>query len=622
MSERIPGYMGKILRVDLSTGLLAYEKPEQDVLRKYIGGTGLGIYYLYNEVPPEVEWSDPENRFILMSGPLGGTVGPTGTYSIVTRGPMTNGAAATQANGMLGAFLRFSGIDGLIIQGASKEPVYLYIHDDNVEIRDAKHLVGKDTWETAETIEKDLNKNQNQISILAIGPAGENLVRFACTVNDRGHVASHDGPGAVLGSKKLKAIVIERGSFKVELSDRKAASSIIKQIIETKTKKSAMDLHNSGTSKCINLFNDIGILPVKNYTSADGSEYKKLDGGYYRERFDLKRVPCWGCGFKHTHMIKVTEGPYSGFEGEEPEYECMASWGPLIGQTDPGAAVMLSNLVDRLGIDSNEAGWVIAWLMECFEKGILTGKEIDGSHMTWGNVEATKKVLEDISYRRGFGNLLAEGAMRAATKIGGEAEKIAIYTNKGNTPRTHDHRSVWNMLLDTTVSSIGSDEISAMLNNPVTLGLPAETDRNTAEGAAAIVAAGARMSVKILMDSFPICYLGVNGATPDELAQLLRAATGLEYTAEEVSGLGLRIHNLLRSFGVRCGHTKEMDKPSLRYASAVLKGPATGREFYPVWEKARDEYYKHMGWDIATGKPLPETLKKLGLEFVIPGLWE
>jgi aldehyde:ferredoxin oxidoreductase len=178
------------------------------------------------------------------------------------------------------------------------------------------------------------------------------------------------------------------------------------------------------------------------------------------------------------------------------------------------------------------------------------------------------------------------------------------------------------MILDTSISSMGSDEVSILLNNPVTLGLPVETDRNTAEGAAAIIAAGARMGVKVLMDSLPICYLGVNGASPEELAQLVRAATGWDYTVEEVSRIGLRVHHLLRSFGVRSGHTKEMDEPSPCYASTVLKGPASGRELFPVWEKAKDKYYKNMGWDVATGKPLPETLKEIDLDFVIPDLWE
>jgi len=308
--------------------------------------------------------------------------------------------------------------------------------------------------------------------------------------------------------------------------------------------------------------------------------------------------------------------------GEEPEYECMASWGPLTGQTDPGAAVMLSNLVDRLGLDTNEAGWTVAWVMECYEKGIFNKKDTDGLEMTWGNVEATKRLLENIAYRRGFGDLLAEGLMRAASKIGGDAVNMAVFTKKGNSPRTHDHRPVWNMLLDTAISSMGTDEVSVMLNNPAALGLPEDTDRNTAEGAATIIASGAKLGVKMLMDSLPICYLGVMGASPEELVQLLNAATGWDFSAEDASRFGFRVHNLLRAFGIRHGHTKEMDEPSPRYASAVLKGPAAGREFYPVWKKARDNYYQNMGWDIATGKPLPETLISLGLDFVVPDIWE
>ncbi|NLW90125.1 MAG: hypothetical protein GXY34_00790, partial [Syntrophomonadaceae bacterium] len=409
MYEQRFGYAGKICRVDLTTKQVTYEFPEDSVVRDYIGGTGLGIYYLYREVPRGIEWSDPDNRFILMTGPLTASFGPTGGYSVVTKGPMTNGAASTQAQGMFGAFLKLCGLDGLIIQGASSEPVYLYVRDNStVEIRDARYLMGMDTWDTTESIEQELEKTERNLSVLAIGPAGENLVRFACTNSDRGHICSHNGPGAVLGSKKLKAIAVERGKQRVPLMDKDSLRSMIRDIVENKTKK-ITGIPIWGTSSDFMTHDNQGSLPIKNYTESDGSPYYNISGKIYREKWDMKHLPCWGCAFKHCHRVTITEGPYKGYVGDEQEYETMAAFGPVICNTDAAAATVLGNTADKLGMDSNESGWMVGWLMECYEKGLLSANDLDGIELTWGNAEAAKKLLENICYRKGFGDKLAEG---------------------------------------------------------------------------------------------------------------------------------------------------------------------------------------------------------------------
>lgn len=611
------GYMGKVLRVNLSTRSASEDVLEEATLKKYLGGTGLAIKYLYDEVPPGVEWSDPENRFIVMSGPLGGTVGGTGIYSVITKGPMTNGAASCQGNGYWGAFIKFAGFDGLIVEGAAGDWVYLYIHDGTAEIRDARQLIGKNTWDTQGAIEKELGKTSKKLSVITIGPAGENLVRFACVESDRGHVAAHNGVGAVMGSKKLKAIAVERGEAKVTVKDGKKLTQLHKAIMDAQ-KKRLLNMWE-GTQPTFNTFGNLGLLPIKNYTTADWSGYEKLDGGYYRKHFTLKRETCWRCPFNHLHMVTITEGPYRGFVGEESEYEGLAGMGPLIGNQDPAAAIVLSNEADWLGLDVNEASWMIAWLMECYEEKVFTDKDTNGLEMTWGNVEAAREILRKIAYREGIGNLLAEGVMRAANKMGGEAAKRAVFTKKGNTPRMHDHRTIWNTLLDTTTSSMGNDEASTLLAPPEALGLPKETDRGTAEGAALLNAAAAKIGLKHLLDSFVICYLNTYGSGINDMLSILNAATG--WTEHDIGQFGFRVNNLLRAFGIRHGWTAEMDEPSPRYGSTSLAGAGKGKSILTNWNEARMTYYKEMGWDPETGKPLPETLKKVGLEFVIPDLW-
>jgi aldehyde:ferredoxin oxidoreductase len=609
------GYMGKILRVDLSANSVAEETVDEEILKKYIGGAGLGIKYLYEEVPPGVEWSDPGNRFMVMSGPLSGTVGGTGTYSVVTKGPMTNGAASCQANGFWGAFIKSAGYDGVIVQGKARDWVYIHISDDGVEIKNAAHILGKNTLETQGTIEMELGKDLSKLSTICIGPAGENLVRFACTNSDRGHIASHNGVGAVMGSKKLKAIAVEKGKHKVKVKDRKLLNQLVKERWE-KVKVHPLNFWE-GTSHILIPMAEIGALPIKNYLTHDYKEYEKLDGSYIRKHFPMKRTPCYGCPFNHCHTVTIPDGEFKGFEGEEPEYEGLAAWGPLIGNTDPAAAIVLSNEVDWLGLDTNESGWMIAWLMECYEERIFT--DTNGLKMTWGNVESVRKMLRKIAYREGIGDLLAEGVMRAANKLGGEVSKRAIYTKKGNTPRQHDHRTSWNTILDTSTSCMGTDEVATLFAPPEALGLPKETDRGTAKGAALLNAAAAKLGIKNLQDSLVICNLTIFGISLDELFSILIAVTG--WSRDDVGKFGLRITNLFRAFDIRHGHTADKDEPSARYGSTSLAGAGKGKSILENWDVARETYYEVMGWDRKTGKPLPETLKELGLEFVVPDPW-
>lgn len=623
MVSRVLGYAGKVLRVNLTEETISEESLDETILRMYLGGTGLVAKYLYDEVPPKVEWSDADNRIIFASGPLGGTkMGGTGAFSVVTKGPLTNGATSTQANGLFGAFLKFSGFDAIVLQGIASRWVYLYIDDGTAELRDAGYLKGKDTWETDSLIKGELGKRELEMSVLSIGPSGENLVKFACIVADKGHVAAHNGVGAVMGSKRLKAIAAARGKGSITLADRERFSIEAKELLQhTRNSKFGLENYNWGTLNGVVQLAPTGMLPVKNYTTSifdiDPARLEKFRGQYIRSHFQSKPKPCWACQMHHCHTIEIPDGPYAGYVGEEPEYEQLAAWGPVIGQTEIDRVIMLANEVDRFGLDNNEAGWVISWVMECYEKGILNKKDTDGLEMTWGNTEAARAMLHKIALRDGFGDLLAEGVMRAAQRIGGRASDFAIHTMKGNTPRDHDHRAQWLELLDTCISSTGTIETTFMMNW-VELGLTPTFDQfSPSEVPLRVARTKGSMQFQ---DSAVICVFCARSNLTC-VCRAISAATGWDFTLEEAMTVGKRSINLLKAFNINNGLTAELDLPSPRYGSTPVDGPMKGRAIMPVFEQMKGDYYQLMGWDRQTGKPLPETLRKLGLDYVIPDIW-
>jgi aldehyde:ferredoxin oxidoreductase len=607
--------------VDLTKGNINTLHPDEAFLRKYIGGAALGIKLVYDEVPPGIEWSDPENRLFLGTGPLGGTrIGGSGGIAVVTKGALTNGIASTQANGFFGAFLRFSGFDGIVLQGAAPNWVYLYIHDGMAEIRDATHLLGKDTFEVDDILKKELQKRNKRMSVLSIGPAGENLVRFACICADQGHIAAHNGVGAVMGSKKVKAIAVDRGSRAVPIKDKVALPQIAKEIIgNALTEKFCNLVAKEGTVGGVVMGTMAGFIPVKNYTTSihaiNPDKLATYSSQYIRTKFKAKPTPCWACPTKHCHMMEITEGKYAGRTIEEPEAETMCAFSSVVGIDDVTTTVVLANQVDRLGMDANETGWVTAWVMECYEKGILTKSDTDGLEMTWGNGEAMMSMMIKIANRQGFGNVLAEGVMRAAQHISGEATKLAIHTQKGNTPRTHDHRVMWLELFDTCVSNLGTLETHRMAPYKL-LGLPETYDAFNPETISTVEAK--IKGAMVFEDSLITCrYLTINAL--DLLCQAVNSATGWSMDFQEAMTVGRRAVNLARAFNLRHGIGAELDAPSVRYGSTPTDGMAAGKGIMPHWDKMLRNYYNLMGWD-ENGRPSPETLESLDLEDVITQL--
>ena len=612
----IGGYLGKILRVDLSDRKVSIEETNQSFIEKWVGGAGFGARYLYEEVPPTIQWSDPGNRLIWTSGPLAGSgVYGAGTFNVAGKGPMTNLAGCSQAMGFWGAYLKFSGFDGIILQGKAPDLVYLEIKDGKAEIRDARHLAGKDVWEMEDAIRKELGVKEKEISVFGIGPAGENKVLYAAVVGDRGHLAAHNGLGAVMGSKNLKAVVVYRGKRNFKIKDPERLKESNEALFEFA--KGFGPFYQWGTGGGFSALYGIGCLPVKNYTTDIYPEHERMNGQYMRTHFEVRPKPCYMCRIAHVKEVTVTEGPYKGFAGEEPEFELLAAWGPQIGNTDLGAVVMLSNEVDRLGLDCNEASWTIGWVMECYEKGVFLKKDLDGLEMNWGNVEAVRKMLNKIARREGIGDLLAQGVMRASQKMGGEAADWAIYTMKGCSPRSHDHRGGrWSELFDTCMTNTGTIESTWAGVHTQMVDLPGVTDPFSHEEMSTL---NAKFNgIRMFDDCLGTCRI----ASPHPKLQLdcLNAVTGWSLTLEDAFTIGRRVINQLRVFNLLHGMRKEDERPSKRYGSVPVDGPAKDKNISEKWDWMMENYYTLMGWDPKTGMPLPETLEKLGLGELIKEL--
>ena len=597
------GYAGRFLRVDMTDGTMSEEVYDEATLRKYLGGTGIGAKILYEEVPRDAEFSDPRNVAVIASGPLGGTVvGGSGTISIVTKGALTGGSTSVQANGLFGAYMKFSGYDGLIVTGASDDWKYLVLKDGEATLHNASDILGLDTYLVTDRLREAHGVKSREASVLSIGPAGENMVRWAGVFVDHGHSASHNGSGAVLGSKKLKAVIAFRGTGRVEVHDARGLTAVAQEMYGDVE-------YFRGTIGGVERMwkSGAGDLPVKNYSTWDWGIGETIDGFAaegMRERYQKERMPCWSCRLLHSTMMEIKEGKYA-CKAEEPEYEQMAAWGPVIGNTDVEAAIMLSALTDRLGMDNNEAGWAVAWVMECMMKGWLTPEQV-GFNTGFGDVDGAERLLRMTARREGFGDTLAEGVKRASEKMGGEAASSAIYTMKGNTPRGHDHRYKWAEMFDTCVSNTGTIETHMSRMNP-----EAQGPRNPLNISSEVARTKGQMQLE---DSVGTCRFNTR-MNHVRIAAALSAATGWEMTAEEALNVGRRAVNLLRAFNIQSGISPELDRPSKRYGSTPVDGPIKGVSIAPHWDEMLDNYYRLMGWD-EKGVPTRETLEALGIGFM------
>lgn len=604
-----PGYLGKLLRVDLSNREVWAEDLIEKDLRLWVGGVALGAKYLLEEVGSRVSWDHPENRLIFTSGPLAGSgFGGAATFNVVSKGPMTEMAGSSQANGFMGAYMKFSGFDGVIIQGRSTRPVYLEIKEGSAFLRDASGIWGLPVDKTEEKICRELGVKRLQVSVFAIGPAGENLVRYAAIVGDGGHVAAHNGLGAVMGAKNLKALVAHRAPRGFSVADPAGLKEADSECFAFM--KGFGPFYKWGTGGGFSTIYGQGALPVRNYTTNLFEEHERMNGQYLRTHFQVKSRPCYRCRMAHVKQVTVTEGAYRGVTAEEPEYEQLAAWGPQIGNTDLGGAVVLAHEVDRLGMDCNEASWCVGWAMECYEKGVLDLSHTEGLELSWGNVEAARELLGRISKRQGFlGELLAEGVMRAAKRLGGGPQQWAIHTMGGASPRGHDHRGRWTELLDTCVSNTSTIESSF---GGIHAGFVGMKELDDPFDHLEVARSCARFNgIRQFDDCVGICRLA--SMHPGLTLRAFNAVTGWGFTMEDAFKVGLRAVNVLRLFNVSHGLRLEQLRPSQRYGSVPKDGPAAGRDIMARWEEMVRLYHEEMGWDPSTGRPLPRTLERLGI---------
>ncbi|HEY81726.1 MAG TPA: aldehyde ferredoxin oxidoreductase family protein [Dehalococcoidia bacterium] len=618
------GYIGKILRVDLSSGRVTTEEFPENFYRQYLGGEGFTGYFLLKEVPPRVDPLGPDNKLIFAAGPLTGVpVGGCGRHSVGAKSPLTGAFGEAEAGGYWGAELKMAGFDAVIVEGKAEKPVYIFIRDGGAEIRDAAHLWGMRTLECQNTIREELG--DPLIKVAQIGPAGEKLVRFACVINDLDAAAGRTGMGAVMGSKKLKAVAC-RGRQRVSLADPEQVKEIGTWVRDN-TPIILKGMHDFGTSRLVPALNSAGGLPTRNFQlgSIDGAE--QISGQTMKDTILTRRRACFACAVQCKREVKVDEPYLVDPRYGGPEYETLAALGSDCGITDLKALAKANELANAYGLDTISCGAAIAFAMECFENGLVTAKDTGGVELRFGNAQAMLQMVEEIALRRGFGDVLAEGVARAAQQIGSGAEAFALHI-KGQELPMHEPRWKQGMGVGYAISPTGADhchnihdiaytEMTPMLEVMKAVGIlePMPLDD---------LSAGKVRLLKYysefihLLNCTVCCYfvmsLGLMGF--DRLTQLVRAVTGWDTTFFELLKVGERVVNLARVFNLREGFGAEDDSMPSRFFSPHPSGPLKVALDPEAFQKAKEAYYDMMGWP--GGVPSPGKLGELGIEWALP----
>ena len=626
------GWMGTILRIDLTEGTIKKESLPEDFAKKYIGGAGFGTRILWDEVGPEVKVYDPENKLIFAVGPLNGTLIPSsGRFNIVTKSALTGGFGDSSIGGSWGPEMKYAGYDAMIIQGKAEKPVYVWIDDDNVEIRNANHLWGQDVWKTEDELREEIG--DPSVAVLSIGPAGENLVRGACPVCNRSRVGGWGGCGPVMGSKNLKAIVV-RGSKSVTFADPKGFivrnDEVIKEMWESPTLKG---LSEEGMPGLTPVFQTIPTGTTCSYNwkvaKLEEDKFELCAPAYLKETQYVKSKGCFSCPIHCSHWLRVKDGKYAGTEGEGFEWNAQGESFKM-GIFNQEFMTKFNNVVNYLGLDIDEPACSIAWAMECYENGILTKEDTGGLDLTWGNEEVVLELLHMIAYRKGFGDLLAEGTYAAAMKVGQGSERY-LNTGKGNCEARWDHRWGYGWALGQAVSTRGPDHLKGCMvpeffdsrEMEEALGLPTNSlNCEATEGKGELTVYGERIS--ILCDAVTMCKFPsvMNHTMIRDVtwASLIKPVTGWDITTEEIIECADRINALQKAYNVRCGiGTRDHDFLPRRIHEDPIDTsiPIIPRD---VLEKMKDDYYAARGWDVATGLPTRKSLEKLGLKDVADDL--
>jgi aldehyde:ferredoxin oxidoreductase len=640
------GWTGTILRVNLSNGKITKEPLQEETAHKFVGGRGLNINILYNETKPGIDPLGAENKLILGAGPCNGTLVPANSrLTISARSPATGLLGCSNSGGVFGAEIKYAGYDAIIVEGKSEKPVYLWIEDDNVEVRDARQLWGKTATGARKILQREVG--HPDIGVVGIGPAGENLVSFASITSDWGRTHGKTGMGAVMGSKKLKAIAV-RGTKGVKVANSDRLEEASKELLRDWRDNKVVIGHPEITmEKVARIYRDYGqtffvlplnevfeTLPIKNYQQGNwGDKAHPLYPDPLKDRYYLKPRACFSCFLPEDRTYVITEGPFAGTSGIG--LYCMQpySLGSIMGINDSDVMVRATALCDQYGLDVSMVGVTIAWAMECFEKGILTEQDTGGLRLEWGDSDLVLKLIEMIAYRQGIGALFAEGVKIASEKVGKGSEKFAMHV-KGLALDDMDLRAHKGWALGCAVAARGAEHCMAMPQAEMGMGgwdpdpMRGEiwdgekVDFKTEKDKGKIVKW--LEDIRAFQNAMEVCILvyfmpyAPSIGQPAMCAKFYNAVTGLEINGHDVLRIGERIVNLEKAYNIREGWTRKDDTLPYRFLKEKIPaGPAKGQVV--DLEPMVDEYYRERKWD-KSGLPTKEKLVELGLEEIADDL--
>ncbi len=607
------GYIGKIAIIDLTKkAVKEYIVPEEEY-KNFIGGSGYAARWLMENTDKNTNPLGPENFLVFMTGPFVGTSIPTSSrFAVAAKSPLTGIWGESDCGGSWGLRLKKAGYDGLIIKGVSLDPTYIYVNEQKITFGNAAPFWGMDTYETDDALKKILGHG---VTVACIGPAGENLVKFAGIFTDGSdaRAAGRTGLGAVMGSKKLKAIVV-KGSGKVQVHDDEQLRDSIKQLIPVIKEKSKIR-HAFGTSGGIETMERIGNLPIKNWQLGNWEGASKISGKKMADTILVRAYHCPTCPIGCGRTVKVSRGPFAPVEGAGPEYETVATLGALLLIDNLEAVAKANELCNRYGMDTISTGGVIAFAMEAYEKGIITSSDTGGIKLGWGNADAVLELIKLIAEQKGIGKILGQGVKRAAEIIGGGSEKFAVHV-KGMEPPAHDPRAVMSTAVGFATSNRGACHLQAMgyaLELAFALpelGYPKIVDRFMVEGKGVMTAKMQNLSG--ILDSLKLCkFILYSGVTLKHIEAWFNMVTGWDFTLTDLLICGERIFNLKRIYNVREGITSKDDvlPHRLRLEPRPTGGAAQN---LPALETMLKEYYDYRGWD-SRGIPKADKLYELGL---------
>ena len=622
----------KIAYIDLTSGDIDIKPIPVEVREKFLGGRGLDAYLVYNHAPKGADPLGPENVSVISAGILGATCASASARThVAAKSPLTGYFGSCNMGGFFAPELRWAGFDHLVIKGKASKPVYLWISNGAIEIRDAGDLWGLGTFEAQEEIRR--MHDDEDVQSMAIGPAGENMVRYANVMTSLKNAGGRSGMGAVLGSKNLKAVAV-RGTMDVEIAYPREAldydKEIIDSIVSTKLTKIMGTL---GTMFIYGVTNSTGLIRVKNFQEnqlpdSEGIECENI------EDVSIGTSGCFGCQIHCRHRYVIKEGEYAGTLAEGPEYTSQGAFGAELGCKDFNTILVGNHLVNHYGIDTLEVGSMMAWAFECYEKGMITDKDTGGMKLEWGNHEIVPKLIGMISAREGIGDILAEGPLRAAGKIGKGSEKLLIQV-KGMSNLHSDERPTPALALGIATGTRGSDHLRSrpaidlyhlpekvlrkVYGQPTPYDGPLTSDYGSYEGKPRMVQW--QEMVYMAVDCLGVCkyhtvFLSPNHLNFNEFSKLLKLNTGLDLSPLDVWTVAERAYNIERLFNIREGATKDDDWLSDRYFDEptpmgldVVRGKTLDREKFAAM---RAEYYELHGWDEG-GVPKRETLERLGI---------